>query len=442
MATPDEPEVQAAPEFPASTAAGQHMVYLITFSNQSDTTRTQIAGHLLDAYDSRDLKLKYYSVFQEEHLHGGTHFHCVVRCTRQHRWKQLAKFLRGRDLRPHFSTPGDYATAFHYCFTPSAKKPQSSLDPSPWVSEKHPIPGAIHVSTRLDTTPNKRMKVTALDMYDVIVANNLHSINDLRAYAKEQRASSPGLMTFCLQQPNLVSFVRNVWDMETAADKANRAKMTRLDILRQATMGPCTCAGQWSPAAVDILVRNGVHPSTLAHAIHQSLQVGARKFTNLYLLGPKNCGKSFLLRPLEDVYQCMFKPGGGGQYRLTDLMNCEVVLWQDWRFDRHIISWETLLLLGEGATFLVPLPQNTGVSGDGMYRRACPLFITSKSKMEHRDPTDTIMMDQRFNFIELTKSIPMESCRDIPSCSRCFANFVFRYQNLAEQSSHMSAFAK
>jgi hypothetical protein len=164
-----------------------------------------------------------------------------------------------------------------------------------------------------------------------------------------------------------------------------------------------------------------------ASAVRLSLEVGARKGTNVYLHGPANTGKSVLLAPLTHIYRTFHKPAGGGSFRLQKLEDAEIVLWNDWRFCPDIISWESLLLLGEGAPMMIPRPQNV-FQGDYEHARALPVFITAKARMTHHDHREEAMMAARFRFFEF--SVAVASPRAIPACAHCFARMVFAAPNL------------
>ncbi len=55
--------------------------------------------------------------------------------------------------------------------------------------------------------------------------------------------------------------------------------------------------------ANNILWRNKKSAIAFCSKIHRALRKGAKKFTNLYIYGPKNCGKTFIVDPLGIIYK-------------------------------------------------------------------------------------------------------------------------------------------
>ena len=62
------------------------------------------------------------------------------------------------------------------------------------------------------------------------------------------------------------------------------------------------CLGKWLVMAIDILNRNGIDVTVFAEAVRILLEKGRGKYHNIYLKGPTNCGKTFLLDPLNVIY--------------------------------------------------------------------------------------------------------------------------------------------
>jgi len=73
------------------------------------------------------------------------------------------------------------------------------------------------------------------------------------------------------------------------------------------------------------------------------------KNNNLLITGPTNCGKSFLLNPLEIVFKAFVNPANG-KYAWIGLDECEVAYLNDFRWSQEMITWSDFLLLLEGQT--------------------------------------------------------------------------------------------
>ena len=55
------------------------------------------------------------------------------------------------------------------------------------------------------------------------------------------------------------------------------------------------------------------------------------KKSNVFLFGPTNWAKSFLLEPMEDMFKCFMKPADG-KYPWVGLDECGVTVLQDFRW--------------------------------------------------------------------------------------------------------------
>jgi hypothetical protein len=442
-------------------SSDRRFVYLITFSALIGMSRAEVANQVQDAYSACNIGLSHYAVFSELHQNGKPHFHVAVRAQKQHFWAPIATYLREHGMSPHFSKPSSYAVAFKYCSQPSAKKGLADLDPEPLLSSDHPAAESLRQGERrtgamrrpkraaaeggaassgdpaphgsMEEHPSKRSRPA--EIYDIVLAKGFRSDIQLMAYAKTQKEEgNESVLQFCLTCASVSSFVERCWQIDGAQDAVAASAVSRVDRLRAAAFGACTCEGAWATCAADILRWNNVAPQEFCSSIYKALRDGAGKFRNVFIHGVRNCGKSFLLAPLGAIYgdRVFHKPGGAGQYRLVNLLTTDVILWNDWRFDSGIIAWETLLLLGEGASFNVPVPQNTAARGDAVYTRSAPLFITANQPMYHASRVEREMMDARFKFFELQYSIPQEQCQSVPACGRCFASFVLLHGNTDE----------
>ena len=105
------------------------------------------------------------------------------------------------------------------------------------------------------------------------------------------------------------------WEMEEAEEKLKRKQMTRLEILHKALEGPCiaNCNGEWLDVAEDTLARNNLSGGSFQSAVRELLEKGRGKYRNILIFGSANCGKTFLLNPLNVIYNMLrvrFVSGG------------------------------------------------------------------------------------------------------------------------------------
>ena len=65
---------------------------------------------------------------------------------------------------------------------------------------------------------------------------------------------------------------------------------------------------EWYICSRDILQKNSINPYISADAIRHLLIHGRGRFRNGMISGPANCGKTFMLKPLEIIYNAFSNP--------------------------------------------------------------------------------------------------------------------------------------
>ena len=168
--------------------------------------------------------------------------------------------------------------------------------------------------------------------------------------------------------------------METAKKYIQGEKKSRMKILHEklGTDYCPDCDKLCLKCALEVL-RNKVHPFVYAAAVRQLLINGRGKFRNLLIIGPANCGKTFMLKPPESIYDVFLKPAND-KYAWVGADSAEVILLQDFRWSREMIPWNDLLLLLEGETVKLPAPKNQ-FSSDVIIAKDMPIFASSKSRI-------------------------------------------------------------
>ena len=116
------------------------------------------------------------------------------------------------------------------------------------------------------------------------------------------------------RQPKVIAqLLKTTWDMFNAQTKLERSRKTRLELLVEAAEGECVegCEGKWLRWAQEILTTNGIQSTEFAAAVYSLLEKGRGKYRNIMLTGPANCGKTFLLKPLNSIYHTFRNPASG-----------------------------------------------------------------------------------------------------------------------------------
>jgi hypothetical protein len=271
----------------------------------------------------------------------------------------------------------------------------------------------------------------ASEVHSLVISNNLTSGDALQAFIELQVGDlREKLLNFILGRVDAHVFVAQSWRQHTSVSRVRRANMTRLAILFECLSTQCVCNGQWIPMAKDTLERNGFDVCAFQNAIGVALRDGAGKRKNLLIWGPTNTGKTFLFLPLTKIFKCFCTPGSGGMYRMSSLMESDVLFLNDFRFRDNTMPWEALLLILEGSPFNLPMPQNaTGGAnkGDVVYDRKAPSFVTSIAPLTHprMNMGEQDMMNARFTEFRFYAPIPVHQQKNVPPCARCFSEFIF-----------------
>ena len=113
------------------------------------------------------------------------------------------------------------------------------------------------------------------------------------------------------------------------------------------------CDMEWYICSSDVLRKN---PYVYADAIRDLLIHGRGKFRNAMIIGPANCCKTFMLKPLEIIYHAFSNPAND-KYAWVGADNAEVIILQDFRRSSELICWKDLLLLLEGEPVKLPSPK-------------------------------------------------------------------------------------
>ena len=115
--------------------------------------------------------------------------------------------------------------------------------------------------------------------------------------------------------------------------------MSRMDLIEKAYQkDDCVCQGQWLTCANQVLVSNDVHPYVFADRVRTLLSKGRGKRRNVIIVGPANCGKTFLLRPLEIIFKTFSNPAND-KYGWVGADKAEVIFLNDFRWSRNGMSF-------------------------------------------------------------------------------------------------------
>ena len=193
--------------------------------------------------------------------------------------------------------------------------------------------------------------------------------------------------------------------MQCASHGLEWSRKTRIQVISETLNSDCveTCREKyWLKCAKKILRNNKINQYFFASAMRNALIKGTQK-NNILIVGPTNCGKSFLLNPLELIFNAFVNPATT-KYSWTNLENKEVAFLNDFRWSPGSIAWsDFLLLLMVGQTVSLQRPKNQFASDPLIDRSNNPvIFATSKSSVKYvgkfslQDNRETDMMASRW----------------------------------------------
>lgn len=100
------------------------------------------------------------------------------------------------------------------------------------------------------------------------------------------------------------------FELENAELDLAHSKLTRVEILYKELGNACVegSNGKWLRMAEQVLGRNSIDRLDLSEGVQNLLQEGHGKYRNMLLKGVANCGKTFLLNPLNVVFKTFSNP--------------------------------------------------------------------------------------------------------------------------------------
>ena len=162
-------------------------------------------------------------------------------------------------------------------------------------------------------------------------------------------------------------------EFDEAPAKLLRKAKSRIEILRQAYDSTCVeeCKGQWIHSALTLLAKNEIPLDSFCAAIYDALENGRGKYRNIYIYGPANTGKTFMISPLKKLYNAFSNPATG-TFAWVGAENAEIVLLNDFWWLPSINAWDDQLQLLEGDIVHLPGPKNF------LMKDISPIYTTEK----------------------------------------------------------------
>ena len=423
-------------------------VYLVTYSQADVTrfTRQSFAESVVACFNEGRANVVQWACSQENHAIRGSHFHLCIKLDRLRRWLGVKRqLLRDHNISVHFSAQhADYYSAWRYV----TKEDQHYIysDDHPDLRNGPPRTSRASAARRNDNNgnednngeepPRKRVRLTALQVSDIIRRNNVTTLLQLQLLVNSQAVDGKyELQEFYLarSKSKISELIASTWDIEHAPARFDRSNQTRLQLLQSSSEGICNCAGQWQYLALQTLQRNNIDLHEYTNAVYNLLDMGRGKHRNIIHVGPTNCAKSFLLNPLRDIYECFHNPATS-TFNWLGVEQKEIILLNDFRWSPAMLPWHDLLLLLEGDTVNFPAPKNEYARNITLVADT-PIFATSSDTIKYVkyntvNDKETRMMASRWKVFHFFHEIRESEVIDMKPCKACYANFVLQYRDV------------
>jgi hypothetical protein len=424
--------------------------YLITYSQvdedlcPSREAFADIVSSEFSAKDTeagRDSNVVHWACAKEPHTEGGFHYHLSIRLRQRRRFKDIANSIQRKySIRCDFQ---EGYTVYHDAFTYVTKQDTNyitspdhpSLENSPLTKNAIAANKRRSESNQRDGGRKAKGKEPRLDrehFYQIVIHNNIKTDLELCNLAHLQyNEGKKDLHRFVISMPERkrIELLTTSWKIQTAGETLARQKKTRIELLYEALDGPHNngCTGEWLDAANEIIANNDqIERHEFVSAILELLDKGRGKFRNVMCYGPSNCGKTFIIYALTVIYHTFISPAEGTNFNWVGAPSKEVILLNDLNYSEDVLPWGTMLNLLEGKPIHVSAPKNH-FQEDILWTALQPIFATCEAPISRivggaLNVKQTKMMSNRWNAFEFTHV--MDDSRDIPTCGKCFAQFL------------------
>lgn len=430
----------------------QSQVYLVTYSRadlEKVPSRESFGLIIVNAFQVvAGVEVLHWVVSQENHSgasgdQSNSHYHIALKLKKRARWSRVRQYIQNNhDIRVNFSSNHNtYYSAYQYV---------TKEDSHPFMSESHPdlsdpprTERAVSiVKARGKARKGKgkhasKQRYSTYDVVHVIQEAKIKTRLELIGLAVEQKKEGKTkLAEFIANRGSKVveEALQLAKEFDEAPAKLLRKAKSRIEILRQAYDSTCVeeCKGQWIHSALTLLAKNEIPLDSFCAAIYDALENGRGKYRNIYIYGPANTGKTFMISPLKKLYNAFNNPATG-TFAWVGAENAEIVLLNDFRWHPSIIAWGDLLQLLEGDIVHLPAPKNFLIK-DIEFTRDTPFFATADSPMVlvkggSIDHINSQMMQVRWRIFHFWRQIPQEQQIAMIPCPHCFAKFIIDYKD-------------
>ena len=434
-----------------------HRTYLVTYSqldHRKFPTRHSFGAAVVEAFGANCVD--YFVVSKEHHKEGGYHYHCALRLNKAMRWKSSKNYLKENyGIIVNYSVSremyvGRYTVKNdkHRAFIGSVLVKHPNLEMISGTYSRAILANTTYCQNRQHEdeagTSEKKPKAERIKKGDVamfIVENDIKTELQLMSFSIERRNLGDRALydySISLRRTLRQELVQDAWTFENSNKLMSNENVNRIKMLEEQVNKPCACNGTWLVCARDILVKNNIDKEKFCGALYAAIEKGRCKHVNILITGPADCGKTFILEPVCDVFPDVFQNPASSTFGWLGVKTSNLIFINDFRWSPRrkggYIDWADLLKLLEGAQVTLPAPMNSNTAHIGV-TKCMPIFATSLEEVHYwinhpdepltdRHRTENEMMKSRWNVFRFFYQIKKEDKVNVPKCATCFAKLV------------------
>ena len=138
-----------------------------------------------------------------------------------------------------------------------------------------------------------------------------------------------------------------------------------------------------------------------------------------------------MLKPLNKIYkESIFENPANHKFGWVGAEKSTVILLQDFRWSKDLITWKDFLLLLEGENVRLPAPRNLYKSDVNITENVA-IFATGKSEIKYRgsynmiDEREDEMIKSRWRVFKFHHQFNEAEQKKVEACPACFVKFMF-----------------
>ena len=330
-------------------------VYLVTYSRADMTkcpTRESFANEVVKYFQSTKVNVLHWVCCIEEHESNGQRFHLALKLSKT----RDGYLLKGKckTITMSFFTfltlmsiiiQHGAVTKSDKLYLQSVGHPDLKHGTAPQTSNA--CQANCHkrkTKNTINVNKNKKKKLTNKTVSDIIHYKNIKN-------KTQKNEGKDDLFTFLINKTSKKTeeLICTTWEIINSLSEIKRSRKGRLEISKDCLQNGCVqnCNNIWYFSALQTLQQNDISVEEFRSAVKELLHKVHGKFRNNLIIGPANCNKTFLLKPLSLVYRSFVNPAtsifawvGAEQRKLLFLNN--------FHWSPHVIPWHDLLSLLEG----------------------------------------------------------------------------------------------